>query len=77
MKLVVSNSRGEVFVRDAPMPRLDGSGAIVQTICSVFGAGSELGSLRRRRQAARSGDTAPGAPVTERPMSYQSCGRIV
>jgi threonine dehydrogenase-like Zn-dependent dehydrogenase len=77
MKQVVSNSRGEVSVREAPRPRLDGSGAIVQTICSVFGAGSELGSLRRRRQAVRSGEVDPSAPVTERPMSYQSCGRIV
>ncbi|MBI3970470.1 MAG: zinc-binding alcohol dehydrogenase [Chloroflexi bacterium] len=77
MKQVVSNSRGEVYVREAPMPHLEGRGAIVQTICSVFGAGSELGGLRRRRQACRSGEIPAGAPVTERPMSYQSCGRIV
>jgi threonine dehydrogenase-like Zn-dependent dehydrogenase len=77
VKQVVSNSRGEVAVRDAPMPRLDGSGAVVQTICSVFGAGSELGGLRRRRQAARQGEVDANAPATERPMSYQSCGRIV
>jgi threonine dehydrogenase-like Zn-dependent dehydrogenase len=77
VKQVVSNSRGEVAVRDAPMPRLDGSGAVVQTICSVFGAGSELGGLRRRRQAAREGEAAASAPAAERPMSYQSCGRIV
>jgi len=75
MKQVVSSSRGEVYVRDAPLPRLEGSGAIVQTICSVFGAGSELGGLRRHREAARRGEAAAG-PVTERPMSYQSCGRI-
>jgi threonine dehydrogenase-like Zn-dependent dehydrogenase len=77
MKQVVSNSRGEVYVREAPMPRLEGSGAIVQTICSVFGAGSELGGLRRRRQAVREGAIDPSAPASERPMSYQSCGRIV
>ncbi|HEU5318417.1 MAG TPA: hypothetical protein VFX49_20055, partial [Chloroflexota bacterium] len=77
MKQVMSNSRGEVFVRDAPMPTLGGSGAIVRTICSVFGAGSELGGLRQRRAAVREGRVKPGDPVTERPMSYQSCGRIV
>ena len=77
MKQVMSNSRGEVFVKDAPMPALAGSGAIVKTICSVFGAGSELGGLRTRRAAVRSGDIKPGDPVTERPMSYQSCGAIV
>lgn len=76
MKQVVSNNRGEVYAREAPMPRLEGSGAVVQTICSVFGAGSELGGVRRNRAAARQG-AAPSGPVTERPMSYQSCGRIV
>jgi threonine dehydrogenase-like Zn-dependent dehydrogenase len=75
MKQVVSNSHGHVYVREAPVPRLAGSGAIVQTICSVFGAGSELGNLRRRREAARSGDVI--GEIAERPMSYQSCGRIV
>ncbi|MBI3973440.1 MAG: hypothetical protein HY332_19380 [Chloroflexi bacterium] len=77
MKQVVSNNRGEVYAREAPMPRLDGSGAIVQTICSVFGAGSELGNVRRRREAARCGELDPNALVSERPMAYQSCGRIV
>ena len=77
MKQVVSNGRGEVYVRDAPMPRLEGSGAIVQTICSVFGAGSELGGIRERRRAVREGRAPADAPVTERPLSYQSCGRIV
>ena len=77
MKQVVSNTRGEVYVRDAPMPALAGSGAIVQTICSVFGAGSELGGLRQRRAAVKEGRTKPDEPVTERAMSYQSCGRIV
>ncbi len=51
MKQVVRNNRGEVYVREAPMPRLEGNGAIVQTICSVFGAGSELGGVRSMRQA--------------------------
>src|SRR5687768_7351932 len=77
MKQVMSNSRGEVFVKDTPLPALAGSGAIVKTICSVFGAGSELGGLRTRRAAVRSGDIKPGDPVTERAMSYQSCGAIV
>ena len=77
MKQVVATNRGEVRVREAPTPRLEGSGAIVQTICSVFGAGSELGGLRERRRALRERGEEPSAPVTERPMSYQSCGRIV
>jgi threonine dehydrogenase-like Zn-dependent dehydrogenase len=77
VKQVVSNNRGEVYVREAPMPRLEGSGAIVQTICSVFGAGSELGGARRTRQAIARGERKVEGPTTERPLSYQSCGRIV
>lgn len=77
MKQVVSTDRGEVYPREAPMPRLEGVGAIVQTICSVFGEGSELGHLRRRREAIRSGERVGDRPPIERPMSYQSCGRIV
>ncbi|MGH2367366.1 MAG: zinc-dependent alcohol dehydrogenase [Chloroflexota bacterium] len=77
MKQVVATNRGEVSVREAPMPRLEGSGAIVQTICSVFGAGSELGGIRRRREALRRGEIKADEPPVERPMSYQSCGRIV
>jgi hypothetical protein len=56
-------------------------GAIVQTVCSVLGAGTDLGHIRRRREAARG---APASAVDAaadaagaRPMSYQSCGRIV
>jgi threonine dehydrogenase-like Zn-dependent dehydrogenase len=81
VKQVVANSRGEVYVRDAPYPHLEGSGAIVETICSVFGAGTELGEVRRHRVSWRQGDgqddVANRAPATEQPMSYQSCGRIV
>src|SRR5436309_3655538 len=77
MKQVVRNNRGEVYVREAPPPRLEGSGAIVQTICSVFGAGSELGSVRTARQALARGERLPEGPLMERPLSYQSCGRIV
>ncbi|HEV2122983.1 MAG TPA: zinc-binding alcohol dehydrogenase [Chloroflexota bacterium] len=81
MKQVVSNNLGEVYVREAPMPRLEGSGAIVQTICSVFGAGSELGGLRRRRQQLREqgkqAESGATGDTGERPRSYQSCGRIV
>jgi threonine dehydrogenase-like Zn-dependent dehydrogenase len=77
MKQVVATNRGEVRVREAPRPVLEGSGAVVQTICSVFGEGSELGGLRRTRQAAREQEGPGPAAVTERPMSYQSCGRIV
>jgi len=77
VKQLVATSQGEVQLREAPMPRLEGSGAIVQTVCSVFGAGSELGGLRRQRQAVRQQEQARDRPITERPMSYQSCGRIV
>lgn len=77
MRQVVRNNRGEVYVREAPMPRLEGSGAIVETICSVFGAGSELGSLQHARDEYLRGATANEAPVEEHPLSYQSSGRIV
>jgi threonine dehydrogenase-like Zn-dependent dehydrogenase len=77
MKQVVSTSRGDVFVRDAPMPRLSGSGAVVQTVCSVLGAGTELGHMRRRREAARGAPPPGDEAASARPMSYQSCGRIV
>jgi threonine dehydrogenase-like Zn-dependent dehydrogenase len=76
MKQVVATNRGEVRVREAPMPELAGSGAIVRTVCSVFGAGSELGHLRGLRAAARR-EPIPDDRVVETPMSYQSCGRIV
>lgn len=76
MKQVFRNNRGEVYVKDAPLPRLEGSGAIVQTICSVFGEGSELGGVRQMRRAIEAGQ-APEEPLQERPMSYQSCGRII
>jgi threonine dehydrogenase-like Zn-dependent dehydrogenase len=81
MRQVVSTSRGDVFVRDAPMPRLSGGGAIVQTVCSVLGAGTELGHIRRRREAARGAPASAADAAADaagaRPMSYQSCGRIV
>ena len=59
------------------MPRLTGSGAIVQTVCSVLGAGTELGHVRRRREAAGGAPPADDDAASARPMSYQSCGRIV
>ncbi|MBI3970472.1 MAG: zinc-binding alcohol dehydrogenase [Chloroflexi bacterium] len=74
MKQVVVNNRGEVYTREALMPRLEGSGAIVQTIASSFGTGE---GTRQRREAFRRGEVRAGAPVEERPLSYQSCGRIV
>ncbi|MAG34910.1 MAG: hypothetical protein CL878_01450 [Dehalococcoidia bacterium] len=77
MKQVVRTNRGEVSVREAPLPRLEGSGAIVETICSVFGAGSELGGLRRAREAHQHGAVPDHVPLKECPMSYQSTGRIV
>ncbi len=76
MKQVFRNNRGEVYVKEAPMPTLEGSGAIVRTICSVFGEGSELGGVRQARRALAEG-RAPEEPFAERPMSYQSCGRII
>lgn len=77
MKQVVATNRGEVHVRDAPRPVLEGSGAIVQTICSVFGEGSELGRLCRTRLAARERAEQGQTAVIDRPMSYQSCGRVI
>jgi len=76
MKAVFVNNRGQVYLKDAPMPTLQGSGAIVETICSIFGEGSELGGVRRARQALAEGHP-PAEPLSERAMSYQSAGRIV
>ncbi|MGI6206724.1 MAG: zinc-dependent alcohol dehydrogenase [Anaerolineae bacterium] len=76
MKQVFRNNRGQVYVKDAPMPRLQGSGAIVQTICSIFGEGSELGGIKATRRAIEAGQP-PAEPLQEHPMSYQSVGRIV
>ncbi len=59
------------------MPRLEGDGVIVKTICSAFGEGSELGGLRQIRREREKGNQASEVPVVERAMSYQSCGRIV
>jgi threonine dehydrogenase-like Zn-dependent dehydrogenase len=76
VKQVYKNSRGEVYVREAPLPELKGSGAIVRTICSVIGSGSELENVRAIRARLRRGESLSNGPVTESPMSYQSCGRI-
>lgn len=76
MKAVFLNNRGRVYLKEAPMPTLQGSGAIVETICSIFGEGSELGGVRRARLALAEGH-ASEEPLTERAMSYQSVGRIV
>jgi polar amino acid transport system substrate-binding protein len=59
------------------MPRLEGDGVIVQTICSAFGEGSELGGLRQIRRERAKGQQTSEVPLVERPMSYQSCGRVV
>jgi threonine dehydrogenase-like Zn-dependent dehydrogenase len=65
-----TNDKGEVYLKGVPTPHLQGPGALIQTVCSFIGTGSETyGILHARRD--------PGNGQTEHAMSYQSCGRIL
>ncbi len=75
MRWLYANTQGEVYLKDVPEPTLEGSGVLIETLASVIGAGSELGGIRRARQAQQEGRDL--GPVRERPMSYQSAGRIL
>lgn len=70
MKQVFYNDKGEIYVKDIAPPTLQGPGALVQTVCSFIGTGSELYGIRRSRRS-------PGDGSKEHAMSYQSCGRII
>ena len=69
MREVASNGRGEVFIREVPDPEMKGPGAIVRTMCSVIGTGTETQGLKALR-------ANPGDPGRVSGRAYQSMGRI-
>ena len=75
MRALYANNRGETYLKEVPEPALGESGVLIETTASVLGTGSEVGGVARARQARQQGDE-PGE-VRERPMSYQSAGRVV
>ena len=75
MRALYANNRGETYLKEAPDPALGETGVLIETVTSVLGTGSEVGNLSRTRQAVQEGSD-PGA-LSERPMSYQSAGRVV
>ena len=75
MRALYANNRGETFLKEVPEPTLGETGVLIETTVSVLGTGSEVGGVARARRAVAEGSD-PGA-VSERPMSYQSAGRIV
>jgi threonine dehydrogenase-like Zn-dependent dehydrogenase len=70
MQQLFNNDKGELYLKEVPAPTLQGPGALVQTVASFIGTGSETYGIRRAR-------LAPGDGRKEHAMSYQSCGRIV
>ncbi|MYB77527.1 MAG: zinc-binding alcohol dehydrogenase [Chloroflexi bacterium] len=75
MRALYANNRGETYLKEVPESTLGESGVLMETIASVLGTGSEVGGVARARRSVAEGSD-PGA-VSERPMSYQSAGRIV
>ncbi len=75
MRALYSNNRGEMYIKEAPEPTLQGSGVVIRTLASVFGAGSEMAGVGRRRQALADGKD-PG-PFSEKAHSYQSAGEVL
>ena len=75
MRALYSNNRGEIYIKEAPEPTLRGSGVVIRTLASVFGAGSEMAGVARRRQALAEGKD-PGA-FSEKAHSYQSAGEVL
>lgn len=69
MKQVFYNNKGEVYVKEVAPPTLQDKGAVVNTVCSFIGTGSEVHGMLRYRQS-------PGDGQEEYATSYQSCGRI-
>lgn len=75
MRALYSNNRGEMYLKEVPEPTLQGSGVVIRTLASVFGAGSEMAGVGRRRQAVAEGKD-PG-PFSEKAHSYQSAGEVL
>src|SRR3954471_2708917 len=70
MKQLFYNDKGDIYVKEIAPPALEGPGALVETVNSFLGTGSEMYAIRAARQS-------PGNGATETAMSYQSCGRII
>src|SRR3954469_12116002 len=70
MKQLFYNDKGEIYIKDIASPTLQGPGALVETVSSFIGTGSETHGIRQAR-------LTPGDGANEHAMSYQSCGRIV
>lgn len=75
MRALYANNRGETYLKEVPEPALGESGVLIETIASVLGTGSEVGGIAKARRARQDG-SEPSA-VSERPLSYQSAGRVV
>ena len=75
MRALYANNRGETYLKEVPEPTLGESGVLIETTVSVLGTGSEVGGVAKARQAMQAG-SEPGE-VRDRPMSYQSAGRVV
>ncbi|MDE2816328.1 MAG: zinc-binding alcohol dehydrogenase [Chloroflexota bacterium] len=75
MRALYSNNRGEMYLKEVPEPTLQGSGVVIRTLASVFGAGSEMAGVARRRKAIAEGQD-PG-PLSEKAHSYQSAGEVL
>lgn len=75
MRALYSNNRGEIYIKEVPEPTLQGSGVVMRTLASVFGAGSEMAGVGRRRKALEEGKD-PG-PFSEKAHSYQSAGEVL
>ena len=75
MRALYSNNRGEMYIKEVPEPTLRGSGVVIRTLASVFGAGSEMAGVGRRRRTLADGKD-PG-PFSEKAHSYQSAGEVL
>lgn len=75
MRALYANNRGDTYLKEVPEPALGETGVLIETTASVLGTGSEVGGLARARRAVQAG--ADPGELRERPMSYQSAGRIV
>jgi threonine dehydrogenase-like Zn-dependent dehydrogenase len=75
MRALYSNNRGEMYIKEVPEPELQGTGVVIKTLASVFGAGSEMAGVGRRRQALAEGKD-PGN-FSEKAHSYQSAGEVL
>jgi threonine dehydrogenase-like Zn-dependent dehydrogenase len=69
MREVAMTGRGEFLIREVPDPVMKGPGAIVRTMCSVIGTGTETQGLKALR-------AKPGDPNKVTGRAYQSMGVV-